>query len=157
MIWMFPFGAWLSTVQGITKYYYSTLSLRPRLVLGAGDTNVLPRLIALQEAGALRQVGDGRNEVSVTSVSNLVDAILLCMDASSEAMGWVYSMANERPVKFWELVDAVLRKLGIPTEKMRIPLALAVSAATHKLGFVPRQSTGDAVSEFTAWWTGKQH
>lgn len=106
-----------------------TISLRPRLVIGAGDTNILPRLIAFQESGALRQVGDGKNEVSVTSVTNLVDAIVLCMNAPSAAMGDVYNLSNGESIRFWELVNEVLEKLGIPTDRKKVPYRLAVSLA----------------------------
>jgi nucleoside-diphosphate-sugar epimerase len=52
----------------------ATVSLRPHLVWGPGDRNVVPRVLAQARRGRLRIVGAGRNLVDCTHISNVVDA-----------------------------------------------------------------------------------
>ncbi len=59
----------------------ATVSLRPHLVWGPGDQNVVPRVLALARKGRLKIIGAGRNKVDVTHISNVVDAHLLAEQA----------------------------------------------------------------------------
>ncbi|MFZ5496418.1 MAG: NAD-dependent epimerase/dehydratase family protein [Verrucomicrobiota bacterium] len=59
----------------------ATIALRPHLVWGPGDRNVVPRVIALARAGRLKIIGPGRNKVDITHISNVVDAHLLAEGA----------------------------------------------------------------------------
>ncbi|BBM88034.1 NAD-dependent epimerase/dehydratase family protein [Candidatus Uabimicrobium amorphum] len=108
---------------------FLTVSLRPRFVIGAGDNQILPRLIRLQKSNMLVQIGDGENIVDVTTVKNVVDAILLCLKAPHDAMGEVYNISNGEPVKFWKFVDMVLTKMGISTERKKVPYRLMLRLA----------------------------
>lgn len=55
----------------------ATVSLRPHLVWGPGDRNVVPRVLALARKGRLKIVGAGRNLVDCTHITNVVDAHVL--------------------------------------------------------------------------------
>lgn len=98
-----------------------TVSLRPRSVIGAGDQNVLPRLIRLKETGNLVQVGRGDAQVDVTTVGNLVDAIILCLEAPASAMGETYNVTNGVPIRLWDFVETVLKRAGLSTERRKVP------------------------------------
>ncbi|MDB6165798.1 MAG: 3 beta-hydroxysteroid dehydrogenase/Delta 5--_4-isomerase, partial [Lacunisphaera sp.] len=50
----------------------ATVSLRPHLVWGPGDKNVVPRVLALAKKGRLKIIGAGRNKVDVTHITNVV-------------------------------------------------------------------------------------
>ena len=54
------------------------LALRPRFVVGAGDTSIFPRMIQAHRKGRLRILGNGLNRVDFTSVHNLNDALFSC-------------------------------------------------------------------------------
>lgn len=106
-----------------------TISLRPRSVIGRGDQNILPRLIRLQQAGHLAQLGDGHNLVDITTVGNLIDAIFLCLQASSDAWGETYNISNGQPVRFWDFVESVLHQANLPLKRKRLPLAPVMALA----------------------------
>ncbi len=55
------------------------LALRPRFVVGAGDTSIFPRMIQAHRKGRLRILGNGLNRVDFTSVHNLNDALFSCL------------------------------------------------------------------------------
>ncbi len=104
-------------------------SLRPHLVWGVGDKNLLPRVVARARAGRLRIVGDGRNRVDLTHIDNVIDAHLLAEAAlarpDSPAAGRAYFITNGEPVVLWEWINDVLLRLGLPAVKRRVSLAAA--------------------------------
>ena len=51
------------------------MALRPRLIWGPGDANLLPRLVERARAGRLPWVGDGAALVDSTYVDNARDAL----------------------------------------------------------------------------------
>jgi len=108
---------------------FATVSLRPRLVIGAGDTHVLPRLIAMGKAGMLTRFGKKDHLVSVTSIENLIHAVDLCLKAQEDALGGVYNIANPEPVKFWEMVARVLKATGVDAKPRSVPRAPVMLAA----------------------------
>lgn len=117
----------------ITKAYkengIETLSLRPRAIVGAGDTTIMPRLLKAQEAGKLKIIGSGKNIVDVTSVTNVVDAVKLSINADKRALGESYNITNGDPIKLWELVEIVFKHLNLRLNKSHIPFAIAYNLA----------------------------
>lgn len=106
-----------------------SISLRPRAIVGAGDTTIMPRLLKAHEAGKLKIIGDGKNIVDVTCVSNVVDAVILSLNAPKEALGQKYNITNGDPVLLWELVEKTLEKLNLRMNKKRIPFTIAYNFA----------------------------
>ncbi|MEL6539124.1 MAG: NAD(P)-dependent oxidoreductase, partial [Bacteroidota bacterium] len=68
--------------------------LRPRALLGRGDTVIMPRVIRSHEEGRLRIIGNGKTMVDMTAVSNVVLAIRQAISAPEEACGEVYNITN---------------------------------------------------------------
>ncbi len=117
----------------------ATVALRPHLVWGPGDKNVVPRVLALARAGQLKIIGSGRNRVDVTHISNVVDAHLLAegalivsqpsalnsQPALPPAGGKAYFITNGEPVVLWDWINQLLRGVGIPEITRRVPLPVA--------------------------------
>jgi len=118
----------------------ATVSLRPHLVWGPGDRNVVPRVLALARKGRLKIVGAGRNLVDCTHISNVVDAHLLAERAlaechiiddtrkSTSAAGKAYFITNGEPIVLWDWINELLRGLGVPEIKKLVPLGTAYAA-----------------------------
>ena len=49
--------------------------IRPRAIIGRGDTVIMPRLIKAHSDGRLKIIGNGENKVDLTSVNNVVESI----------------------------------------------------------------------------------
>jgi 2-alkyl-3-oxoalkanoate reductase len=94
--------------------------LRPRALTGRGDTVIMPRLIRAFNEGKLKIIGNGKNSVDLTSVSNVVDAIILSLNSKEEAFNETYNISNGEPVLLWEKIELVLSKMGktLPTKKI---------------------------------------
>ena len=103
--------------------------LRPRALIGRGDSVIMPRLIRAFKEGTLKIIGDGNNVVDLTSLSNVADAIELSLFIGSNAINQTYNITNGEPVKMWECVETVLSKLGYTWNKQKIPFAVANFAA----------------------------
>ena len=104
----------------------ATVSLRPHLVWGPGDKNVVPRVLALAKAGRLKIIGSGRNKVDVTHISNVVDAHLLAEQSAATAVGGnAYFITNGEPVVLWDWINQLLRGVGIPEITKHISLGKA--------------------------------
>ena len=110
--------------------HFGVVSLRPRLVLGGGDHQLLPRLVNLHQQGQLRIVGHGRNVVSVTAIANLLHALDQCVFGSETALGTAYNIADAEPVRLWEVIDQLMLLLDLPKVKHKTPHWVAASAAS---------------------------
>ena len=112
-----------------------TVALRPHLVWGPGDTNLIPRVVARARNGRLRIVGDGRNRVDLTHIDNVVDAHLLAesalRDRPETVGGRAYFITNDEPVELWEWINHLLDRLEIAPVERHISLrtALGLGAA----------------------------
>jgi nucleoside-diphosphate-sugar epimerase len=108
-----------------------TCAIRPHLVWGPRDTNLIPRLLARADAGKLAMVGDGRNLVDMVYVENAADAHLLAMDrlfTGSPVAGSAYFITQGEPVNLWDWVNRILARLGRTPVSKRIPYPLAYTA-----------------------------
>ena len=108
----------------------ATVSLRPHLVWGPGDRNVVPRVLALARKGRLKIVGAGHNLVDCTHITNVVDAHLLAEQALAEGRGAgrAYFITNGEPIVLWDWINEVLRGVDVPEIKNHVPLGTAYAA-----------------------------
>jgi len=101
----------------------ATCALRPHLIWGPEDGNLLPRLIARAKAGKLIQVGDGLNKVDVSYVDNAafahIQAALALADTGAPA-GKAYFIGDAEPVLLWPWINRLLTELKLPPVKRRI-------------------------------------
>lgn len=105
------------------------IALRPRFVIGAGDTSIFPRLLRAHQSGRLRVIGDGGNRVDLTPVENLNLAMQAALTAPESALGQAYNISNGEPVAFWPQFNTLLQRLGLPELHRHIPYPLAYAMA----------------------------
>jgi nucleoside-diphosphate-sugar epimerase len=112
----------------------ATIALRPRLIWGPGDAQLLPRLVQRARAGRLRLVGDGSNLVDTTYIDNAAQAHFDAFDhlaLGAACAGSAYFISNGEPRPVREIVNALLAAAGAPpvTKTLPFPLAYALGAA----------------------------
>ncbi len=107
----------------------ATVSLRPHLIIGPRDNNLLPRVVERAKSGKLRIVGDGDNVVDLTYVDNAawahLDAAAALADPEAACAGRAYFISNDEPVKLWSWVNDFLPRVGAPTVDRSISLGAA--------------------------------
>lgn len=109
----------------------ATLALRPHLILGPGDPNLMPRLVARARADKLAIVGDGSNEISFTWLENAAVAhadALERLQPGSPAAGRAYFVAQKEAVTLWPWLSELFTRAGIPPPTRRVSRALAYAA-----------------------------
>jgi len=109
-----------------------TVALRPHLIWGPGDPNLVPRVLERGRQGKLRIVGPGNNRVDLSYIDNVVDAHL-CAEAALDRLqnnpgGNAYFISNDEPVELWKWIDELLLAHGIPKTEKRISLSKATTA-----------------------------
>ena len=103
-------------------------SLRPHLIWGTGDRQLLPRLVERARSGKLVRVGDGSNLVDMTSIDNASEAHLLAADAltaEGPINGRAYFVTDGKPVNCWQRIDNLLKENGLPPVKKAISFKAA--------------------------------
>jgi len=133
----------------------ATVALRPRLIWGPGDTQLLPRLVDRAVAGRLRFVGDGENRMDTTFIDNAVDAHLRALDALQPAAacaGRAYFISNGEPLSAREIVNDLLRAADAPEVDATIPfgVAYAVGAVLEAAWSVLRLDGEPPMTRFLA-------
>ena len=96
--------------------------LRPRAIIGRGDTVIMPRLIKAFDQGRLKIIGNGKNIADLTSVGNVANAILLSLKSKGPAVNQTYNITNGAPVVLWDSIFDVLKRLDkkAPTKKVSL-------------------------------------
>lgn len=142
----------------------ATVSIRPHVVFGPGDTRFFPAILARAKSGRLKAyVGDASKLSDFTYIDNLVHALLLasdCLDTKSALSGQAYFVTNGEPVPFWDFIGRVLDGLGYPRPKFRVPFPIAYGAAAIReaIDSARGQHTGeDNFSRFTIRYLTTHH
>jgi len=102
-------------------------ALRPHLLWGPRDTQLLPRLIQRAKRRQLWIIGKGTNRVDLTYIDNAALAHVLACDALApgRAAGEAYFISDDKPVLLWEWINTLLRALQIPPVTRRLPAPAA--------------------------------
>jgi nucleoside-diphosphate-sugar epimerase len=119
------------TVIAANSPELATIALRPHLIWGPGDTNLVPRIIARARAGQLRLVGDGSNLVDTVYIDNAMQAHLLaadCLEAGAPCAGRAYFISNGDPRPLKEIINGILAAADLPPVERSVPRFAAVAA-----------------------------
>jgi nucleoside-diphosphate-sugar epimerase len=108
----------------------ATVALRPRLIWGPGDNQLLPRLVDRARHGRLRLVGDGQNKIDTTFIDNAAQAHLDAFDAlhgksDTRCAGKAYFISNGEPKTVAEIINSLLRAAGEGPVEKTIPFRAA--------------------------------
>ena len=106
----------------------ATIALRPRLIWGPGDQQLVPRLASRAKAGRLRFVGGGHNVIDTTFIDNAAQAhfdAFTHLAPGADCAGKAYFISNGEPKPAREIVNALLRAVGAPEVDKSLPFGVA--------------------------------
>lgn len=106
----------------------ATVSLRPRLIWGPGDTQLVPRIVERARSGKLRKIGTGKYLVDSVYIDNAAEAHLQAADAlsiRSTVAGKAYFISQGEPVYVGDLMDRIVMAAGLEPIKGSVPPKLA--------------------------------
>lgn len=119
------------TVLAANDAALATVALRPRLIWGVGDNQLLPRLVERAKTGRLAFVGDGNNRVDSTYVDNAAQAhldVFAHLTPNAACAGRAYFISNGEPRTMRETLNGLLGAVGAPLVHRTIPFGLAYAA-----------------------------
>ena len=109
------------------------VAIRPHLVWGPGDTQLVGRIVERARAGRLALVGGGTALIDTTYIDNAASALVAALDAAvpgAACIGRAYVIANGEPRPIRELIEGILRAAGVSAEPKVVPLRIALGAGS---------------------------
>ena len=103
----------------------AVVAVRPHLVWGPGDTQLVGRIVARARAGRLVLVGRGLALMDCTYVDNAAAAIAAALDRVSLAHGQAVVVTNGEPRPVAEVLARICVAAGAPAPTRRVPFAVA--------------------------------
>jgi len=139
-----------------------TTALRPHLVWGPGDTNLIPRLVARGLKKQLKVVGDGKNRVDISYIDNVAEAHLLAADnleTLKTAAGQAYFISQGEPVNLWNWINDLFSRLNISpvTKKVSFKNAYFGGMVLEKVYLLLNRQEEPPMTRFVAEQLAKSH
>lgn len=109
---------------------FALVALRPHLVWGPGDTQLIQRIIDRAVAGRLALVGSGLALIDTTYVDNAASAMVAALDRTPEVAGRALVISNGQPRTVAEIIQRILLAAGLPPDVKHVPATVAIGAGT---------------------------
>jgi nucleoside-diphosphate-sugar epimerase len=134
-------------ILGSNTKSLATISIRPHLIWGPGDNNLLPRILARARRGQLRRIGRRNPLIDPIYIDNAAEAHLLAADRlepSSPVAGRSYFVTQGETIPLWDIINHFLKAAGLAPVNRSVSRPLALAAAgflelTHVLGRSDRE------------------
>ena len=132
--------------------------LRPRAIIGPGDTSIFPKLIALNNRRGIPLFNKGKSIIDVTYVKNVSHAIELSILNNKELSGEAYNITNGEPGNIKELLDYFFNLINQKVRYISVPIVImngigrifeVLSKITNKDVILTRYSIGVLINSFT--------
>jgi nucleoside-diphosphate-sugar epimerase len=102
--------------------------VRPHLVWGPGDAQLVGRIVARARSGRLAVVGTGAALIDTTYVDDAVDALVAALDRAPGLHGRVLVVSGGEPRPVAELLASICAAAGAPAPRRAVPTPLARAA-----------------------------
>lgn len=99
----------------------AVLAVRPHLVWGPGDTQLVGRIVARARAGRLPVLGSGAALIDTTYVDNAAAALVAAVDACGPVHGEALVVSNGEPRPVREILARLCHAAGAPEPRHRVP------------------------------------
>ena len=135
---------------------FEAMVMRPRLVWGAGDTTLLPEIVAAVKGGKFAWIGGGGHLTATTHVDNVVEGLVLT--AAKGRAGEAYFVTDGEPSVFREFVSELLSTQGVepPTRSVPAPVAGAVAAASETIWHTLHLGGEPPVTRLALWLSSQE-
>jgi nucleoside-diphosphate-sugar epimerase len=124
----------------------SVVAVRPHLVWGPGDQQLIGRIVERAASGRLVLIDGGSALIDTTYLDNAADALVAALDRTAQLSGEALVVTNGEPRTVAELMTRICRAAGVPEPSRSVPRALASGAGavverawstTHREGEPP--------------------
>ena len=148
-----------------TRPDLAVVAIRPHLVWGPGDPQLIARIVARGRAGRLPVIGSGAVLVDTTYIDNAAEALVAGLDRAPTAHGQALVVSNGEPRPIRELLELICAAAGVPGPRRRVPVGVAtVAGVLAERAWSLRSGGGDPpLTRFlveqlsTAHWFDQRH
>ncbi|WP_104088198.1 NAD(P)-dependent oxidoreductase [Arthrobacter sp. GMC3] len=109
---------------------FRVTAIRPHIVWGPGDTQLVERVVERARAGRLPLLDGGRALIDTTYVDNAADAIVQGLVRMDYAHGQALVVTNGEPRPVGELIAGICAAAGVPAPGYSVPGWLARGAGS---------------------------
>jgi nucleoside-diphosphate-sugar epimerase len=107
-----------------------TVILRPRAIIGVGDTVIIPRVLKAYHARKLKMVGKGKTIADFTSVANLCHAAVLATNTQNpQCNGEIFNITDGEPQNLWDFIAFFLTQMHLNPTLKKVPYPLVYALA----------------------------
>ena len=119
------------------------IAIRPHLVWGPGDTQLVARIVNRARRGTLPVLGTGAALVDTTYLDNAVDALVAAVDRVETVHGRALVVSNGEPRPIGEILAAIATAGGAAPPSRHVPAAVGTLAgAAVEAVWAVRQGLG---------------
>lgn len=108
----------------------SVVAVRPHLVWGPGDTQLVARIVDRASRGTLPLLNDGTALIDSTYVDNAASGIVAAFERAEHVGGRSYVITNGEPRPVAELMAGICAAAGVPAPRFSIPAGIATAAGS---------------------------
>ena len=106
----------------------AAVAIRPHLVWGPGDTQLVGRIVERAASGRLVLINGGSALIDTTYLDNAADALVAALDRVGDISGEAFVVTNGEPRTVAELLTRICRAAGVPEPTRSVPRTLASGA-----------------------------
>jgi nucleoside-diphosphate-sugar epimerase len=106
----------------------AVVAVRPHLVWGPGDTQLVERVLDRAARGRLPLLDHGAALIDTLYVDNAADGIVAALDRARDVHGRAYVLTNGEPRTVADLLTGICRAGGVRPPAWRVPAGLARAA-----------------------------
>jgi nucleoside-diphosphate-sugar epimerase len=104
---------------------FSVVAVRPHLIWGPGDAQLIGRIVERAQQGRLAIVGTGAALVDTTYIDNAADALVAAVDHADDLGGRAFVISNGEPRPVQELFTRVAVAAGCAAPRLHVPTPIA--------------------------------
>jgi nucleoside-diphosphate-sugar epimerase len=143
-------------VRSASAEGFDAMVMRPRLVWGAGDTTLLPEIVAAMKGGKFAWIGGGRHLTATTHVDNVVEGLILT--ARKGRPGEAYFVTDGEPVVFREFITELVETQGVepPSRTVPAPIASAAAASAENVWRLLHLGGEPPITRLAVWLSSQE-
>jgi nucleoside-diphosphate-sugar epimerase len=110
----------------------ATVALRPHLIWGPGDHNLLPRILARARGGYLRKIGRRDPLIDPIYIDNAAEAHVMAalrLEPGSPIAGRTYFVTQGETIPLWDMINHFLRAAELAPVHRSVSRHVAFAAA----------------------------
>jgi nucleoside-diphosphate-sugar epimerase len=137
----------------------AVVSIRPHLIWGPGDTQLVGRIVERARQGRLAIIGSGAALIDTIYVDNAASAAVSALDRAPVLGGRALVVTNGQPRPVRELINRIVLSAGLEPPRLKVPYRVARAGGGVVERVWDRRSAEDEppITSFLAEQLGTAH